>query len=390
MVNTKANDQVKALLDKMVKNKEEVGLQVAAYLDGELVVDCWAGLADSTTNRKVDGDTLFTVFSTTKGITATCIHMLADRGKLDYDAPIAKYWPEFAQKGKAKATVRHGLTHSVGLPLMPDGITTEKMCDWDWMCKTLAETKPMWEPGTKTGYHAYTYGWILGEVLRRVDGRTIGKFVQEEICKPLGMTDIYIGIPGSVEKRVARLENAPVPPGAPVFPADSLIFKAIPPIVGTTGEVFNRPDVRRASIPGAGGIMSARALARHYAALAGGGTLGKAKLMSSKRVDIARTKQTEDTDFVIGMPITKAMGYFLGGAGPMDAGMGPSPKVFGHAGAGGSNGFADPEHKFAFGFAKTLLKGFGDPPPPAAAKIADAIRAALGLQIPAGVKERRR
>ena len=385
MIDAKANERVQKLLNELVSNGEEVGLQAAAYLNGELAIDAWAGIADEKSGRKVDGDTLFTVFSTTKGITATCMHILAERGKIAYDAPIARYWPEFAANGKAGATVRHALTHKVGLPLMPDDITPEKMCDWDWMCKQLAAAAPVWEPGTKTGYHAYTFGWINGEILRRVDGRPIAKFVQDEICKPLGIKDIYMGIPDDVEGRVATLRNAPPDPNAPVQPPDSLMRRAIPPIVGTTGDVFNRPDVRRASIPGAGGIVSARALARHYAMLAGLGTLGGVKVLNRERVEMARTKQTEDRDEVIGLPIPKAMGYFLGGGG-MGAAMGPSSRTFGHPGAGGSIGFADPEHRLAVGFTKNLMKGGGDPLRGAALLVSNEIRAALGITVAVGAR----
>ncbi|MSQ12392.1 MAG: class A beta-lactamase-related serine hydrolase [Dehalococcoidia bacterium] len=385
MVDAKANERVQKLLNELVSNGEEVGLQAAAYLNGELAIDAWAGIADEKSGRKVDGDTLFTVFSTTKGITATCMHILADRGKIAYDAPIARYWPEFAANGKARATVRHALTHKVGLPLMPDDITPEKMCDWDWMCKQLAATAPVWEPGTKTGYHAYTFGWINGEILRRVDGRSIARFAQDEICKPLGIKDIYMGIPDDVEARVATLRNAPPDPNAPVQPPDSLMRRAIPPIVGTTGDVFNRPDVRRASIPGAGGIVSARALARHYAMLAGFGTLGGVKVLNRESVETARTKQTEDRDEVIGQPIPKAMGYFLGGGG-MGAAMGPSSRTFGHPGAGGSIGFADPEHRLAVGFTKNLMKSGGDPLQGAALLVSNEIRAALGITATIGAR----
>ena len=385
MIDAKANERVQKLLNELVSNGEEVGLQAAAYLNGELAIDAWAGIADEKSGRKVDGDTLFTVFSTTKGIPATCMHILAERGKIAYDAPIARYWPEFAANGKAGATVRHALTHKVGLPLMPDDITPEKMCDWDWMCKQLAAAAPVWEPGTKTGYHAYTFGWINGEILRRVDGRPIAKFVQDEICKPLGIKDIYMGIPDDVEGRVATLRNAPPDPNAPVQPPDSLMRRAIPPIVGTTGDVFNRPDVRRASIPGAGGIVSARALARHYAMLAGLGTLGGVKVLNRERVEMARTKQTEDRDEVIGLPIPKAMGYFLGGGG-MGAAMGPSSRTFGHPGAGGSIGFADPEHRLAVGFTKNLMKGGGDPLRGAALLVSNEIRAALGITVAVGAR----
>ncbi len=377
MINKIATQRVQKALDDLVKSGEELGLQVAAYLDGELVIDAWAGLADEGTGRKVDGDTLFTIFSTSKGVTATCIHILADRGAIDYEKPIAYYWPEFAAKGKGEATVRHGLTHQIGIPQMPEGVTPESMCDWEATCKAIANLEPLWKPGTKTGYHAITFGFILGEVLRRVDGRSIARFVQEEINRPLGINDLYFGIPDAVEGRVATLKNAPAPPDSPTPEPGSLRLRAIPARVTTTGEVWNRKDVRRASIPAAGGITNARSLARHYAALADMGGLGKSRLMSAERVEIARALQTEDRDEVLEQSIAKGLGYFLGGAGR--PAIGPTAKSFGHPGAGGSLGFCHPEHHLAVGFAKTLLKTVADPRQASAYIVAQEIRAALGV-----------
>ncbi len=380
MVDAKASQRVQKVLNDLVSSGDEVGLQAAAYVNGELAIDVWAGLADAKTGRKVDGDTLFTVFSTSKGITATCIHILADRGVVDYNKPIAHYWPEFAAKGKGKATVLDGLTHRAGVPQMPDGVTPQMMCDWDGMCKAIANLDPLWEPGTKSGYHAYTFGWILGEVVRRTDGRPIAKFIQEEINKPLGIKDIYMGIPDDVEGRVATLTNAPPPPNAP--PRTAIQMRTIPPAVGTTGEVFNRHDVRRASLPAVGGIVSARALARHYAMLAGLGALGKIRLMGAKRVETARSLQVDAVDETSGVRAIRAMGYFMGG-GPQPSPMGPSQQAFGHPGAGGSIGFADPENKLAVGFTKTLLKQPADPKQASAYVVAEEIRAALGIRQPA-------
>ncbi|MHB8574882.1 MAG: serine hydrolase domain-containing protein [Dehalococcoidia bacterium] len=184
------NQQVHTVLEGLIADGLELGAQVAAYLDGELVVDTWAGLADKESGRAVDGDSLFTVFSTTKGPTATCIHVLAERGLLKYDAPIARYWPEFAAHGKEEATVRDALTHRAGVPQLPADITPAMMCDWEGMCRLIAESEPLWEPGTKTGYHAYTFGWILGEMLRRIDGRPIAEFLQQEICRPLAIASL--------------------------------------------------------------------------------------------------------------------------------------------------------------------------------------------------------
>jgi CubicO group peptidase (beta-lactamase class C family) len=373
-MNADANAAVRALLEELIAGGSELGLQAAAYRNGELVIDASAGTADRASGRPVDGDTLFTVFSTSKGITATCIHLLAERGQVDYDVPIARYWPEFAANGKERATVRDALTHRIGLPQMPEGVTPEDLCDWDAMCATLAAQAPLWEPGTTTGYHAYTFGWILGEILRRIDGRPIATFVQEEVCAPLGIRDLYFGISDDVEGRVATLENAPPPEGAPQPPPDALIFRAIPPQVGTTGAVFNRADVRRASIPAAGGIMTARAIARHYAALIG--DVDGVRLLPAERVAVATAVQTADQDAVIGVPVRKGLGYFLGG--PLSP-MSERTNAFGHPGAGGSIGFADPEFGLAVGITKNMMRTSLDPTQATAFRIAQRIRETLGI-----------
>jgi len=270
--------------------------------------------------------------------------------------------------------VRDALTHRAGVPHLPEGITPEALCDWDGICAAIAAHAPLWEPGAETGYHAYTFGWILGEVMRRIDGRPIETFVQEEICAPLGMRDIYVGIPDGVDGRVATLENAPRPEGMPLPPPDALILRAIPPQVGTTGEVFNRADVRRAAIPGAGGIMSARALARHYAALIG--AVDGVRLLPAARVATATALQTDATDLVIGMPTRKGLGYFLGGPrSPMSE----RGTAFGHPGAGGSIGFADPEYGLAVGFTKNMLRVAPDPTRASAFRVAERIRDSLGI-----------
>lgn len=366
--------RVQELVDRLVAADVERGLQVAAYLDGELVVDAWAGLADAATGRRVEGDTLFCVFSCGKGVLATAVHLLADRGRIDYDAPVAAYWPEFAANGKAGITVRQVLTHTAGIPQMPPGSTVEEMCDWDRMCRRIAELAPLWEPGTRVGYHARTFGFVLGEVARRVDGRPIARLVREELCQPLGIDDLYFGVPAALEGRVATLEQAPGA-GPPPLPPGSLLPLAIPPAIPASPAVFNRSDVRRATIPSSSGVMSARALARHYAALACGGALGGRRIVSPERVRVASAPQAEGRDLVIGLPVRWAMGYGLGG--PLSP-LGNRPTAFGHGGSGGSVGFADPEHRFAFALTKTRMVTSA-PGEDAAYRIARAARAALGI-----------
>lgn len=368
------NNEIQRLIDDLVDSGLEIGLQVAAYIDGKLVVDAWSGVADEASGREVDGDTLFTSWSTTKGFVATCIHILADHGKLEYSAPVARYWPEFAANGKENVTVLDLLTHRAGVPQMPDDVTAEMMTDWDAMCRAIAAHPPLWEPGTKTGYHAWTFGWLLGEVVRRVDGRPIEQFVQEELCEPLGIDSFYMGIPESVADRVAvlRQEAAHM---EDVQRWNPLKLRVMPPHV-STAEVVNRPDVLRAVIPGGGGTMNARAIARHYAMFAGMGELDGVRILSRERVEMLRTLQTDDLDIVADTRIRKGMGYFLGG--PAEEGgaiaMGIGGREFGHSGNGGSLGFADPEHNFAFGLTKNLMKAMPDATQATPYLVAEAIR----------------
>lgn len=368
-----AQARVQALLNELVERNVESGLQVAAYHHGKLVIDAWSGLANVQTGQSVEGDTLFCVFSCTKGITTTAIHMLVDLGKLDYDAPVAHYWPEFGQNGKSMITLRHVLTHTAGIPQVPDEIGPKESCDWERACQAVADLRPIWEPGTQTGYHAITFGWILGEVARRVDGRPFGQFVNDEITRPMGIDDMHLGIPDHVEKRVALLETLP-PTTDEVPPADALIWKAIPPTYWPLSDWANQPDVRRACIPAGNGIMTARALARFYDALipAGAGPC----LLSADRLRTATSVQTEDVDVVLGSPERKALGYWIGGDDLST--LGTRSSSFGHSGAGGSIGFADPEHEFAFALAKTRMVNAG-PGDGAAYLVARETRRALGI-----------
>jgi CubicO group peptidase (beta-lactamase class C family) len=382
-----ANEQVQDVLNRLVQDGPEVGLQVAAYLNGKLVIDAWAGVAHPSTGRPVTADSLFVAASCTKGIVTTCIHMLADRGALDYDRPICHYWPEFAARGKEKVTVRHALTHQAGIPQMPEMTSPLIMCDWDAMCAAIADLEPLWDPGTKTGYHALTFGWILGEVLRRVDGRPIAQFVQEEICRPLGMDDIYIGITDAVEHRVAPPIIPPPPPDAPPWPPGLLFLKAIPPsILALPPDVLRA--VNRASIPASHGFMTARALARHYAALAQGGELDGVRLVTRERITIATELQTEAFDEVLHQipyprPIRKALGFWLGGARTPAhtywGAMGLKATSFGHPGMGGMIAFADPEQRFSFAFLKNFWTPMGAALPDPAYVVAQTVRNALGL-----------
>ena len=383
-----ANKIVQESVDHAIREGGEVGLQVAAYLHGQLAVDVWGGLADETTGRRVDGDTLFPVFSIAKAVTAVALHIQAEHGLVDYDTPIVHYWPEFGAHGKEKATVRDALTHRLGIPQMPEGVTPELMCDYDWMIRQLADMNPIFEPGTRSTYLAYTFGWPLAEVVRRTDpqGRPFGKFVQEEICAPLGIDSLWLGIPDVVEPRVARLINA-APPNqdGPAGLPGSLQKVAIPPHVGTNQEVFGRPDVRRACIPGASSIMNARSEARFFAMLANGGELNGVRLLSEERVrSLSLPRATPDEVDATTLQVMAFLGF--GGVKIDDQCppawrpvLGPNPRTLWHDGAGMSIGWADPDAGLAVAICHNRMFYVDTPEENPFVPIAYAIRHALSL-----------
>jgi CubicO group peptidase (beta-lactamase class C family) len=202
--------RVQEAVDGLVVSGAERGLQVAVYRHGEPVVDAVAGVADPATGRPVTPDTPIYCYSLGKGATATVAHVLVERGLFDYDTPIVELWPEFGAHGKERATIRHALTHTVGVPGLPAGTTPEDVCDWDKMCATIADAEPWWESGTKTAYHAYTFGYIIGEIVRRAAGKPISQVLREDVAAPLGVADeLYFGAPATELGRLARLEDAP-------------------------------------------------------------------------------------------------------------------------------------------------------------------------------------
>lgn len=372
-----ANEAVLVAMDAAIAAGDEIGLQVCAYLDGECVIDAWAGSADSVSDRAVDGDTLFNVFSVAKAVAATALHIQADRGLVDYDAPIARYWPEFAANGKEHALVRHGLTHRIGIPQMPLGVTPELMADWDWMVKGVAALEPLFPVGERTAYQCLTFGWIIGEIVRRTDPkkRSFRDFVLEEIAAPLKLSDLWIGLPEGVEHRIARLTNAnagdPPPPGTTLFAA------SIPPAVALIPEVFERPEIRRACIPGVGGIFNARSEARFFAMLAQGGELDGVRLLSKERVarfSTPRANSDEPDPVLFGYPLNISVGgYWLGGQHVKN------PRAFWHPGAGGSLGWADPDAKLAVAICHNRMFQPGPADKDPIVPIADAVRSALNL-----------
>lgn len=328
---TDLQKNVQAAIDELVGSGAERGVQVAVYRNGELLVDAVAGVADAATGRPFTSDTPVYVTSTGKGVIATVVHVLADRGVIDYDTPIAEYWPEFGAHGKDRATVRHALSFSVGLPGVPADSTPENIVDWDGMCATLAAAKPWWEPGTKIGYHPQSFMFIVGEVVRRASGKRISEVLLEEVTRPLGLADeLYLALPASELPRVAVIEDSGPPMDLPQEMLDSIPFfrvvdgfTAAPMKALPDAAYSNRADILTADT---GATMSARAVAKMYDALQNG-------LISPARFAEATSPVESGIDEVSSMPATYGLGYALELLG--------RTTTFGWFGSGGTAAFAD-------------------------------------------------
>ncbi|GAB2948086.1 serine hydrolase domain-containing protein [Micromonospora polyrhachis] len=364
-----AQARVQKMLDHLVETGQETGVQVAVYLRGEPVVDAQAGLADPVTGRLVDHRTLFNSWSTGKGSTSTLVHVLAERGLLHYETPVAEYWPQFGARGKHRITVGHVLTHTAGVPQAPQETTVGDLGDWDGMCTRIADLPLLWEPGTATGYHALTYGYILGEVVRRVTGRSVARVLCEHVTGPLGIADdLFFGVPAAQHDRVARLEDGNWVKTMARRPADSLFFKAAPHSIQPSAELGNRSDYLAVDLPCAG-TMTAHAAARMYAALVG--DVDGVRLISPHRTGRISTITTAEVDRVLGAPVPKGLGYFLGLPE-----MGGGGSAFGCKGSGGSIALADPKNGFAFAFVHNRMAA---PPADLASQVANEVRAALSI-----------
>ncbi len=336
------------------------GAQLCVYAKGEPVVDIWTG-RDIANDRPYDGDTLTVIMSCTKGAVAVCANMLAERGLLDLEAPVAHYWPEFAANGKGAVTVAHCLTHTAGLPTFPrpTAITSRDLTDWERCTSALAAAAPLWTPGEHGSYHAVTYGFLVGEVIRRVTGKSVGEYFAENIAQPLGL-DFWIGLPDIHQERVAPH----IPPKASLpfrdlfaragvdleHPVMAELLAGFDAITDTI-DFINTPAGRSAEIPAANGIANARALARMYAACIG--EVDGIRLLNKETVDRARksrTKKLAPLPPLAHLPQPPGEGFGLGFAlgSPVSPLLGPGS--FGHDGAGGRLGCAHPERGVAVGF----------------------------------------
>jgi CubicO group peptidase (beta-lactamase class C family) len=335
----------------------ELGAAVSVVVGGRRVVDLWAGLADAHTGRAWEEQTPVLVYSATKGPTSACALLLWERGLLDIDAPVAEVWPEFAAAGKAAVTTRHLLTHQGGLPVFDEPITFSDCNDPDLVAARLAAQVPRWEPGTAHGYHPLTFGWLVGEVIRRVDGRTVGTMLAEEVAGPLGL-DLWIGLPPEREAAVARLatgrfdlsgvstEEQGMSFLAAILDLESLTFKAFANPPGQFDvESFNAPDLHQAEWPAANGIATARALAAFY------GELSEDRLLSADTLDTASRPQVSGPDRVLVVDTEFGLGFSLHPVMSGDAATGS----FGHEGAGGSLAFADRRQGLGFAYVMNQL-----------------------------------
>ena len=334
---------------------------IILYHRGVKVVDLWGGVADVETGRPWVEDSIALVFSSTKGATAICAHLLAQRGELDLDAPVAEYWPEFAAAGKQDIPVRWLLSHRVGLPVFDNPMTAEEYLAWEPPVKALAAQRPVWEPGTTHGYHAGSYGWLVGEVVRRISGKSVGTFFADEVAVPLGL-DFWIGLPASEESRVVPIIGVDLQDGGIDQQAQTENRRKLLAAARDPDSLLNRPSTatpldmnsrafHAAEIPAGNGITVARSLARMYASLIGDGVDG-VRLLNDETVARASAEESSGRDEVLQIATRFGLGFSLN----LETGDLGQEGAFGHSGAGGSLGFADPKAETAFGYVMNKMQ----------------------------------
>ena len=317
---------------ELIREGLHPGASLAVYRYGEPVLDLYGGVADTSSGRPVTHDTLFVLFSSTKPLASACLYILKDRGKLDWDDKVSRYWPEFSQNGKTTVTIRHVLTHKAGFPETPAELKPanwKNWSDWDVAVSAMEQASPRWKPGSVLAYHSFNIGWVVGELVRRADGRPFSKFLREELTGPLGMTDTYLGLPPALEDRVSK------------------IYMMSDPGVSDDSEAivsaFNRPEVHQAVIPAGGGISTARDMARFYAMMERGGTLDGVKILKPETVAEVTKLRVKGMDRIAQKEQRLTLGMRL--AEPRMGSLGSQgTRRFGHGGAGlSSSCWADPE-----------------------------------------------
>ena len=369
--------------EEFVRNfqeRGEVGASVCVTLEGETVVDLWGGSANPAINQPWQEDTLCMIWSSTKGATALCAHILASRGELDLDAPVARYWPEFAQAGKEAIPVKMLLNHQAGLPVVREPLPQGAFFDWELMVQALAKQEPFWTPGTMHGYHALTFGWLVGEVVRRASGKSLGTFFRQAVAEPLGL-DFWIGLPEEHESRVALV--IPADPPSPDGPISAFYAAMADPASLQAAVLFNSggymlpgPDgmmgfnvraARAAEIGAASGMTNGRGLAGMYTPLANAGSHNGVNLVSHDVLArMAAVSSASAVDATLLAPTRFALGYAKSidnrhePACTKDDSLILSEEAFGHPGSGGSIGFADPAARMSFGYVMNRMgQGLG-------------------------------
>ena len=357
-------EEFQPVLNEFVRNfdeRNELGASLCINVDGETLVDVWGGRKSPAKDSEAwQSDTMSVVFSCTKAAVALCANMLIDQGKMDLHAPVEEYWPEFACNGKEQATVEMMLNHSVGVPAFREPIRDGGYCDWDYMVDRIAKEAPFWKPGTRHGYHMTTFGWTVGELVRRISGQSLGTYFRENIAGPLGL-DFWIGLPEQEHHRVSRMlrwkpEKGVLPApftAALLNDSKSLQYLAL---LNNGGFKTDSPQSYSAEYGAGGGVANGRSLAGMYTPLANGGVHNGVRLVSADHIErMAATSSATEEDATLLMPSRFGLGFMRSmdnrhrQSGAMET-LILGKNGFGHAGAGGSIGFADPETKLAMGY----------------------------------------
>mgnify|MGYP003321244060 FL=1 len=363
--------EARHIFEKSISSGFELGGSIAVEVKGKKVIDLWGGHLDPSQSNLWEENTLVNVFSTTKGIAAICLLQLIEKGLLDIEKPVSEYWPEFSANGKDHIPVKYLFCHKAGLCGVREPLQSGAFSDWELITSELARQEPLWEPGTAHGYHAITYGHLVGELLRKIDGRTIGQYFKEEIAEPLDL-DFWIGLPDSEFNRVSDIYPSKPGPLQYLFPLLTKLPRFMlpgrakflldfgdtskpvgaafnnPPISSNEGMEANTKQWRNAEIPAANGHGTARSIAKLYGILANGGSRDGIHVLSPETIEKGRQTQSDGKDLVLGGMRTRfGLGFMLG---TENVSMGPNPNAFGHGGAGGSLGFSDPDNNISLGF----------------------------------------
>ncbi len=393
MIHGECDPKFQSVADQFEKNfaeKGEVGASLSLTLEGETVVDLWGGMADPETETPWEKDTVSIVYSCTKGATALCAHLLVERGQLELDAPVIQYWPEFGKHGKEAITVAMMLNHSAGLPTFREPLKKDAYYDWDYMIHRLEEEAPFWEPGTRNGYHMTNFGWTVGELVRRASGKSLGRFFQDEVADPLQI-DFWIGLPKEIEPRVAPILFPPLEkmPNTAFAQALRENRSSIPALAffncgGHRGK-HNTRQAHAAELGAGGGITNARAQAKMYAPLANEGHAQGVSLLKPETIlRMSQVSMATQQDATLLIPTRFALGFMKSmdnrkrAYGEIESVI-LSEQAFGHVGAGGSIGFADPDCRMSFSYTMNQM-GHGILLNPRGQSVIDAAYDSLGYR----------